>query len=48
MLRRNKTARLGDAFQLPEDMEADMKSNQGYFAGVVGINKRRKYITLER
>jgi len=29
-------------------MEADMKSIQGYFEGAVGINPRRKYITLER
>jgi 1-acyl-sn-glycerol-3-phosphate acyltransferase len=45
---RHKTVRIGQIFHPTEDMEADMKSIQGYFAGVVGINKRRKYITLER
>ena len=45
---KKKTARVGQVFQPTEDIEADMKSIQGYFAGVVGINPRRKYITLER
>jgi 1-acyl-sn-glycerol-3-phosphate acyltransferase len=45
---KKKTARVGQVFQLTDDMEADMKSIQGYFTGMVGINPRRKYITLER
>jgi len=44
---RHKTVRVGQVFHLTEDMEADMKSIQGFFAGVVGIKPRRKYITLE-
>lgn len=44
---KHKTVRVGQVFQPTENMEADMKSIQGFFAGVVGINPRRKYITLE-
>lgn len=44
---RHKTVRVGQVFHPTDDIEADMKSIQGYFEGVVGINPRRKYITLE-
>jgi len=44
---KRKQVRIGQVFQPTEDIEADMKSIQGFFAGVVGINPRRKYITLE-
>ena len=44
---RHKTVRIGQVFHPTEDMEADMKTIQGFFAGIVGINPRRKYITLE-
>jgi len=44
---KHKTVRVGQVFHPTSDMEADMKSIQGFFAGVVGINPRRKYITLE-
>jgi 1-acyl-sn-glycerol-3-phosphate acyltransferase len=44
---KNKIVHVGQIFHLTENMEADMKSIQDYFAGVVGINPRRKYITLE-
>ena len=44
---KRKTVRVGQVFQPTEDMEADMKAIQGNFAGVVGINPRRKYITLQ-
>jgi 1-acyl-sn-glycerol-3-phosphate acyltransferase len=44
---RHKTVRIGQVFHPTGDMEADMKAIQGYFAGIVGINPRRKYITLE-
>jgi len=44
---KQKTVRIGQIFQPTEDMEADMKSIQGFFTGMIGINKRRKYITLE-
>ena len=38
---------LKDAFHPTDDIEADMKAIKGNFEGVVGINPRRKYITLE-
>jgi 1-acyl-sn-glycerol-3-phosphate acyltransferase len=38
---------LKDAFYPTDDIEADMKAIKGNFEGVVGINPRRKYITLE-
>jgi 1-acyl-sn-glycerol-3-phosphate acyltransferase len=44
---KQRTVRVGQIFQPTEDMEADMKFIQGFFAGMIGINKRRKYITLE-
>ena len=44
---RRKEVRVGQVFHPTVDMEADMRSIQGFFAGVVGINPRRKYITLE-
>ncbi|MEP7134736.1 MAG: lysophospholipid acyltransferase family protein [Chloroflexota bacterium] len=45
---KKKTVRVGQVFQPTEDMEADMKAIKGYFEGAVGINPRRKYITLEK
>ena len=36
-----------DAFHPTDDIEADMQAIKGNFEGVVGINPRRKYITLE-
>lgn len=45
---KHKEVRVGQVFQPTDDMEADMKNIQGFFTGVVGINPRRKYITLER
>ena len=44
---RHKQVRVGQVFQPTDDIEADMKSIQGFFEGMVGINPRRKYITLE-
>jgi 1-acyl-sn-glycerol-3-phosphate acyltransferase len=44
---KHKTVRIGQVFHPTDDIEADMKSIQGFFAGVVGINPRRKYITLQ-
>jgi 1-acyl-sn-glycerol-3-phosphate acyltransferase len=38
---------LKDAFYPTDDIEADMQAIKGNFEGVVGINPRRKYITLE-
>jgi len=39
---------VGQVFQPTDDIEADMKTILGFFEGVVGINPKRKYITLER
>ena len=44
---KQKTVRVGQVFHPTEDMEADIKVIQGFFAGIVGINPRRKYITLK-
>lgn len=44
---RHKRVQIGEVFQPTEDIEADMEAIQGYFAGIVGINPRRKYITLK-
>ena len=44
---RHKRVGVGQVFQPTDDIEADMKSIQGFFDGVVGVNPRRKYITLE-
>jgi 1-acyl-sn-glycerol-3-phosphate acyltransferase len=44
---KHKEVRIGQVFQPTDDIEADMKAIQGYFAGVVGINPKRKYITLQ-
>lgn len=43
----NKTVKVGDVFQLTENMEEDLKTIKGFFAGKVGINPKKKYITLE-
>lgn len=43
---KHKTVRIGQVFHPTENIEADMRSIQGFFTGVVGIHPRRKYITL--
>ena len=43
---KNKEVRVGQVFQPTDDIEADMKAITGVFEGVVGINPRKKYITL--
>jgi 1-acyl-sn-glycerol-3-phosphate acyltransferase len=45
---RHKIVRVGRVFHPTGDIEADMKAITGMFAGVVGINPRRKYITLKK
>ena len=45
---KKKVVRVGQVFQPTDNIEADMQTIQGYFAGVTGINPRRKYITLEK
>lgn len=45
---KNKTIRiLKEPFYPTDDIEADMQAIKGNFEGVVGINPRRKYITLQ-
>ena len=44
---KQKQLRIGQVFHPTDDIEADMKTIQEFFKGVVGINPRRKYITLE-
>lgn len=44
---RHKTVHIGQVFHPTEDVEADIKAIQSYFAGMTGIKPRRKYITLE-
>lgn len=48
---KQKTAHVGETFHLTDDIEADMQSIQNAFAGLDGINPKRKqkkkYITLE-
>ena len=43
---KHKKVCIGQVFQPTGDMEADMRTIKGFFTGVVGINPRRKYITL--
>jgi len=42
-----KTVRVGQVFQLTENMDADLKAIKSFFSGVVGVNPRKKYITLQ-
>jgi 1-acyl-sn-glycerol-3-phosphate acyltransferase len=42
-----KTVRVGQVFHLTENMDEDIKTIKGFFAGIVGINPKKKYITLE-
>jgi 1-acyl-sn-glycerol-3-phosphate acyltransferase len=44
---KHKTVRIGQIFHPTDDMEADLRTIKGFFTGIVGINPRRKYITLE-
>ena len=44
---RHKTVHIGQVFHPTNDIEADMKRIQDFFAGMVGIKPRRKYITLK-
>lgn len=44
---KRREVRIGQVFHPTDDIEADMKAIMGIFEGVVGINPRRKYITLK-
>jgi 1-acyl-sn-glycerol-3-phosphate acyltransferase len=45
---KKKVVYVGQVYHPTDDMEADMKAITGAFDGLVGINPRRKYITLEK
>lgn len=44
---RQKTVRVGQVFHPTENMDADIKAIKGFFEGMVGVNPRKKYITLK-
>jgi 1-acyl-sn-glycerol-3-phosphate acyltransferase len=44
---KRKEVRIGQVFHPTGNVEADMKTIQGFFTGIVGVNPRKKYITLE-
>jgi 1-acyl-sn-glycerol-3-phosphate acyltransferase len=44
---KKKTMRVGQVFHPTENMEEDIKIIQGYFAGMVGLNRRKRYIVLK-
>ena len=44
---KHKTVHIGQLFQPTNNMEADINAIKGLFSGLVGINPRKKYITLE-
>ena len=44
---KHRTVHVGQVFHPGEDMEADILSIQDAFKGIIGINPRKKYITLE-
>src|SRR5690606_12273362 len=43
-----KIVHVGEVFHPTDDVDADMKHIQEAFKGIVGINPKKKYITLER
>jgi 1-acyl-sn-glycerol-3-phosphate acyltransferase len=42
-----KIVHMGQVFHLSENMDVDIKAIKGYFSGMVGVNPRKKYITLK-
>ncbi len=44
---KRKSLRVGQVYQLTENMNTDVKEIKGFFIGMTGINPRTKYITLE-
>jgi len=44
---KKKALRVGQVFNLTDNMEEDIKAVQGFFSGMTGINPRKKYITLK-
>jgi 1-acyl-sn-glycerol-3-phosphate acyltransferase len=44
---KKKTMEVGETYHLTDNMDADIKAIKGFFDGMVGINPRKKYITLK-
>ena len=44
---KRRIVHVGEIFHPTEDMEADIQFIQNAFKGIIGINPRKKYITLE-
>jgi 1-acyl-sn-glycerol-3-phosphate acyltransferase len=44
---KHKTVHVGQVFHPTKNMDVDIKVIKGYFAGMVGINPRKKYIMLK-
>lgn len=44
---KNKTMRVGQVFHPSEDMDVDIKTIKGCYEGVLGVNPKQKYITME-
>ncbi len=44
---KKKTMQVGQVYHLTDDIETDMQAIQNAFSGLVGINPRKKYITLD-
>jgi 1-acyl-sn-glycerol-3-phosphate acyltransferase len=44
---KKKTMRVGQVFYPTQNMEEDIKTIQGYFEGMTGLNPRKKYIVLK-
>ena len=44
---KKKAMRVGQIYHLTDDMDGDIKAIKGFFDGAIGINPRKKYITLK-
>jgi len=44
---KKKALRVGQVYHLTDNMDDDIKTIKSYFAGMVGINPKQKYITLK-
>ena len=44
---KKKSMTVGQIYHLTDDMDADLKAIKGFFEGKIGINPRKKYITLK-
>jgi 1-acyl-sn-glycerol-3-phosphate acyltransferase len=44
---KKKTLSVGQVYHLTDDMDTDIKAIKSYFNGAIGINLRKRYITLK-